>query len=162
MLGLRWWRTSINLVLSSYSWLSLHFAIVITWGLVQHEECSVWILIPFKPTLILWLAGSPNQDILASIMTDATKVDQSQLNQREFQRIFENICDSDFQSFRMFIKYFLCFFIPKLLKLMLGRLKIGMSRMLCWRVMKALHGSLYLRCWLGADWWIQKLQNRWR
>ena len=50
------------------------------------------------------LEGSPSQDFLSALMTDATKVDQSQLTQREFQRVFETMCDSDFQSFRMFIK----------------------------------------------------------
>ena len=41
----------------------------------------------------------------ASSSSSSTKVDTSQLNQREFQKIFETKCDSDFQTLRMFVKY---------------------------------------------------------
>lgn len=51
------------------------------------------------------LAGVKTADsVLDGIMAEASKIDQNQLNQREFQKVFETICDSDFQSFRLFVK----------------------------------------------------------
>jgi hypothetical protein len=50
------------------------------------------------------IAGTPSQDVVSRMMTEASKIDQSQLNQRELLRIFETCCDSDFQSFRLFVK----------------------------------------------------------
>ena len=85
--------------------------------------------------MVLIAGRTEEKSLFASIMNSAAssssssaKVDTSQLNQREFQKIFETKCDSDFQTLRMFVKYvllssafFIFFTALTLLTCLLGR-----------------------------------------